>query len=411
MPAWGSGARGACGAAHAYRVPPWVSLGAGLALGVLGCAEARDIEAICRDANSAPRLTLRDSIVLEESESVYLGNPGVLLAFGDDGRVYIPDFASNRALSFDRDGRLATTLGRPGAGPGEFRSIGFVTLVVGDTVLHSDYVLRRISAFDTRGNPLGQARYEGRLTWLHPSGDTIWLGLSDRGARRGIAQVRFQDLVDPEVGEEGPPLRAGLVSLPPEYDQYRVLGWWDDLKPVVWADTMLVAFGGVEYLVRYRLDGTPLDTIQVPVCRRHGSPSEVLDRWFRTPPRTSEEQEEFSRNGESRISALLGLWRFADGRVMVWYQDARMDPGRILRGTAYLSVLTPDLQWACVDAELAAPASGRSRVGVHRGDVFLLDQVVDESGVVPRVQSVLRRYALDTSRCRWLATGGLRAEG
>ena len=59
----------------------------------LGCGgEVRD--------SGAPSLTLLDTVVLQESESLFIGLPEVTFAVDDSGNYYVPDVAGDRLLSF-----------------------------------------------------------------------------------------------------------------------------------------------------------------------------------------------------------------------------------------------------------------------------------------------------------------------
>lgn len=369
-------------------------------LGVWGCGNSSDSDAAretaaCADPLTAPQLVLVDTVVLAESDSVYLGNPAATFTSDGVGRLYIPDMGNNRLLRFSPAGELERVFGRPGRGPGEFTGIGYAALVEPGRVWQSDYRQRRISLFDTTGQPIREIAVDGRLSSLHQSGATIWAGLTDHGTGLAVARIDATAIADS--------IRPTMISVPSEYDEYPVLSSWDDIRIAAWADTLVLAFGGVDYLVRYDTSGSPMDTAWVPTCRRQGSPTEILGKGFRSRPRNSAEQDERDQI-VTKISGLLGMWRLTDGHFLVWYQDPRWDAGRILRSQAYLSVLSPDLSRACVDAQLSAPGSGRTHLSMVDDLLLLLDQVVSERGASPEVRSVVRRYRIDTTRCRWLET-------
>lgn len=369
-------------------------------LGVWGCgnssgSDAAHQPAVCGDPRTAPQLALVDTVVLAESDSAYLGNPAATFTSDGTGRLYVPDMGNNRLLRFSPDGELERVFGRPGRGPGEFTGIGYAALVEPGRVWQSDYRQRRISLFDTTGRPIREIPVQGRLSSLHQSGATIWAGLTDHGTGFAVARIDATVLADS--------LRATMIAIPREYDEYPVLSSWDDVRIAAWADTLVLAFGGVDYLVRYDASGTPMDTAWVPACRRQGSPREILERGFKTRARSAAEQDAMDQI-VTRISGLLGMWRLSDGHFLVWYQDPRWEPGRILRSTAYLSVLSPDLSRACVDARLSAPGSGRTHLTMADDQVLLLDQVVVQQGASPQVRSVVRRYSIDIGACEWLET-------
>ena len=78
--------------------------------------------------NPGPDLTLRDSLVLEETEEHYIGNP-LALFVAPDGSLLVSDGFAETVLRYDATGRLTGHLGRRGGGPGEFQHLGGVGFV------------------------------------------------------------------------------------------------------------------------------------------------------------------------------------------------------------------------------------------------------------------------------------------
>ncbi len=74
--------------------------------------------------------------------SLFLHVSGVIRLH--DGRIVVADGATSELRIFDPRGRHSETFGRDGAGPGEFRRLGWVGRV-GDTLLIYDDGLRRIT--------------------------------------------------------------------------------------------------------------------------------------------------------------------------------------------------------------------------------------------------------------------------
>jgi hypothetical protein len=68
-----------------------------------------------------------------------------------DARVAVAMNTPPQVHVFDEDGTLAATLGRRGAGPGEFTSAGSIVPLASDSVAVWDPDRRRISIFDTHG--------------------------------------------------------------------------------------------------------------------------------------------------------------------------------------------------------------------------------------------------------------------
>ena len=81
-----------------------LSTTAALSTVVAGCANEPDAVAD-HAAASAPTVTPVDSILLDETDRFYLGNPFSLVV-EVDGTFVISDFFENRMLKYERDGRL-----------------------------------------------------------------------------------------------------------------------------------------------------------------------------------------------------------------------------------------------------------------------------------------------------------------
>jgi hypothetical protein len=348
---------------------------------------------------------LLDSIILHETDSVYVGSPGALFQVDSEWNLFIPDESTNRLLEYDRQGRFIGAFGRSGAGPGEFRDIGPVGLVTDSLVLQDSHGNRRVNVFDRRTRRyLGQFRYEGYLSGMSAGLDRVWLALSDASRNRVLGWVAWSRVLSPMTEAAESAVVASFAGRPSEYDRYPLLNEWDDMKVVSFEDGPVLAIGGSDRLVRYSRDGVVHDTIKVAVVGRRGVKQETLERLFTRRPQTAAEARRLSDATSRAISALLGLWKMPDGSLLVWYQDPHFENGgRVLKGVAFLSIVTRDGSRACVDAAVEAPGSGRPRLDVKGDTILALDQVVSTTGE-PRVTTVVRRYLLDTSECEWLPT-------
>jgi hypothetical protein len=135
---------------------------------------------------SRPLLTLGSREGDPAQEFLQVRAPFVL----PSGQIVVPLAAFGEIRIFDPDGRLATTYGRPGEGPGEFRDLSSAW-VRGDTIEAFDAELVRITRFHLDGTPevvrLNPSALGYRLDSAIPGafGDG-WLvkGVSAFGARR-----------------------------------------------------------------------------------------------------------------------------------------------------------------------------------------------------------------------------------
>ncbi len=120
---------------------------------------------------------------------------------GDDGTVYVLEGQVPEIRVFAPDGRRLRTVGRPGEGPGEFRSPREFGLL-GDTLWVNDWRNRRISWF----GPDGELVHELRATPLPVETDVPGMFLSVAPAR-----PRSDGLVESEASRT---MSAGAADRP-----------------------------------------------------------------------------------------------------------------------------------------------------------------------------------------------------
>jgi hypothetical protein len=192
------------------------------------------------------------------------------------------------------------------------------------------------------------------------------------------------------------PLTANVAAIPDEYRRFPGLAIYNLSSIAFWHDRLLVGYGGTSYLVEHSLGGEPLDTLTIPRLMRIGTPA-------------SGYRDLLSRSGDFRkqakaVSLLKRMWPTSDGGVILWHQDNEAEQlGNDVQvlGRAWISLLSPSLDSACVDAPLGFPGSGWPRVAVSGDTVLALDQITPRQDST-KVVTVLRRYRLDTTGCRWL---------
>jgi hypothetical protein len=189
----------------------------------------------------------------------------------------------------------------------------------------------------------------------------------------------------------------------PSHDVFRTYPELDrfNLVPLVaWADTVMIGYAPTDWLLRARLDGTALDTITVPVARRRGVPSEGLEL-FRAKAFSMEDAYQ-------AISATFALSRLPGGEIVVWHQDGSLKVSRHpfkmhITGTAWVSLLSPDLSWACVDAEVTTLGTDRPRLALKGDTLYVFDQTMDDTAG-GSIRSEIRRYHLSSAGCKWRST-------
>ena len=89
-------------------------------------------------------------IIPEQTDSLVIGMV-THLAVGPDGRLLITDGQQGTVFLYASDGMLERTIGRPGDGPGEFRSASRSQFTPSGGIAVLDGLLRRIQVFDALG--------------------------------------------------------------------------------------------------------------------------------------------------------------------------------------------------------------------------------------------------------------------
>jgi hypothetical protein len=212
---------------------PLHRLAAAILIGAAGCGGGsaspgggapvtRDSAGVQIVENAAPKWadgagwTIADSATLDIGGG---GNPetelsqvvaAVRLA---DGRVAVAPAVGNAIRIFDPTGKLAQTIGRAGAGPGEFQSITGLWRGPGDSLLVSDMMLQRLTVLDpaagfvrsfslggqsgfapSQRGQVGMAFPQGRLADGTVIGMRMAFGINDQregNVRDTIALIRY----------------------------------------------------------------------------------------------------------------------------------------------------------------------------------------------------------------------------
>lgn len=347
-----------------------------------------------------PSLTLLDSIVLQETDSTLLADLGPYVTIDTEGDLYVTEQQSSRVLRFRPSGQLATVYGRRGRGPGEFGFVGPVVLVVDSLVLVEANFRGRIQLFDREsGNYLRSVPFTGvNLTAGVATGTHFVWGNMRRTADRTVMVARRDSVLGP-LASQRPALAPTLHPMPPEYHRYPDLEGFYLVPVAAWGDTMAVGFAAVNWIVRSRLDGTTIDSVDVPIRRRRGVSPSALEAFGARP-------FDFERAYEA-LSLTYAIWRLPDKSFVLWYQDGSVEvsaPGRMqITGRAYVSVLAPDLTAACVDAEVEARGTNRPRLAMRADTLYALDQMLDVAARTG-LRTVVRRYLLSVAGCAWEPT-------
>jgi hypothetical protein len=340
--------------------------------------------------------TLRvvDSIVLEENAGSLLGNPAITFTVSPNGALFIPDNDLNRVSGFTGRGVLRGHLGGAGGGPREFRRIGSFGLAPDSLILHSDDGGGRPSLDDPDSlTYLGQIPFEGYFTWLSSTPKGFLVGLL---GSYGVTTITAEQVSAAQHGLPQAPRRPDRVARPSEYLRYPMLNAWQEVKVAGGQERIFAIFGGADYLLAVRPAGET-DTVSIPICGRRGVSKALLKRSFVTRPTTAAEER-----ATDRISAVLGLYQLPDSSYLVWFHDPVFEHnGRVFKGVAFLSLISPDLRRVCIDTRVKAPGTDRTRLTVSGDTVFVHDQVA-AAGIGGAMRTVVRKYRIDQRTCCWV---------
>ena len=154
-----------------------------------------------------PTLIQVDSVVLQESEDHYIGQPGEMI-LGPRGSFVVIDFFAANAIRFDGAGRPIRTFGRRGQGPGEFYQIGVGGFVSGGVVGITDGQPpeMQIEFFDwDSGEHLGQARSDGLVSSLGATRrGRLWAGGINPDTWLALGSRRLRELLRDRVSLQPP---------------------------------------------------------------------------------------------------------------------------------------------------------------------------------------------------------------
>jgi len=344
-------------------------------------------------AAAGPAVTVVDSVLLDENDQIYLGNPFSVVVDTADGSFLISDFFENRILRYERDGKLRQFYGRPGGGPGEFRSIS-TAFVLGDSVVvgagNRRKLLQLFSKHD--GTFVGAQSYSGRVGIGGVSVVDRGVVFPTRDPTNGtIAAVwRYPETVIDYVVPLPAPYQRSMDGLG-RFAAFQSFG-----SVVAWSDTLLSGMSGLNEIYLSTLDGVLLDTLRIPNTTRRSVPPDVQELF--------DDLQSFSSMTEmfEAASSMYGLYRMSDGSTVVLHHDSSLDgelPAGNITSEVYLSIIARDRTTACVDAPVPYSNEMRPVHTVARDTLFLLDRRLNETE--DDLLTWIRAYRIDTNGCTW----------
>ncbi|HEY4101942.1 MAG TPA: 6-bladed beta-propeller [Gemmatimonadales bacterium] len=363
---------------------------------VMGCHGDSHIRRVPKSSRGAT-VTLVDSVVLQDPDSMPLGAYTAFVAHSGRGDYFVNDMQSRRVLHFRGNGAFAGVVGKPGSGPGEFQLPGPLHLVAHDSLLAVVDVNRHaMEVFDAStggfdrmvalpAQDIGQDwQVEGDTVYfaLHMTEGIAgrWVWTHDSVHAIGRMPTRFR-------GASGVLMGYGVSELAPHDAGFAML---------------LPGEIGLDFVDSA---GAWLGSVPIPAARRRGQPDDLVARQQKLRPTDA---------NQVLASASAGLNRQADGNYLIAYVDMEMlgtagHGGRYGAFRTYLALLAPDGNHACVDAELPVETDV-TPIPFFRGDtVSVLARQVNSQN---RVRSVVYSYVVSPTGCDWVPTGGfIRGDG
>ena len=197
------------------------------------------------------------------------------VVIGADERLYVPQRDDDAIRVHEPGGRLLTTIGRRGQGPGEFRSLGDIGLI-GDTLYALDSGKSQVSLFDLDGRVLTSRSFRPRT---FPTAGRGFAIVAPAVPQTFVLRPDGTSLVRPSVLSSGggaPPEPAVVTEVVPvpllHLDERSLV-----LDTVVWearrGSSLFLPHGGEVFRVSVPFSDEPLFTLMPD-----GSGVVVVDR-------------------------------------------------------------------------------------------------------------------------------------
>jgi hypothetical protein len=350
------------------------------------------------DGRVAASLTQVDSVTLVEPDTLLLGRVSQGFDVDEGGDLYVAASSFGRIIRYSPAGRPIMSYGRFGSGPGEFRQVFPVVAVVDSVVFGSATMGRRVNIFHREtGASLAAIRFAGFLTTILGQGGKVHFGNFSRRDSSSVGVVSLDRLLA-RGRETDLPLQPTMAAIPREYVRFSELELSSDVRVAVRDHEVLAAFAPLGWMLRLNPSTGAADTVMIPARVRRGTSEAAFQAHF------VKERHRIDQAVEA-ISLLEGIWTLPAGLVALIHMDSRVQ----MRGetpvsvtaTPYLTLLSEDLDRACVDAKVPSHAESRPVVTIEGDLLYVLEQIVSE-GPEPAASTVVRVYRIDASSCQWV---------
>ncbi len=362
-------------------------------------AHVNDRETKLGPQDLGPTLVLLDSIVLQETDDLYVGR-AMTMFLGPDSSLFVIDPFANAIVRFDRNGRALRSYGGTGDGPGEFRLIGPAGFASGTVLGARDgrAPAVRMEFLDLEsGESIGGATAtEAEAFVLH--GDVLWIGGLDTDINAplvdgpidaswmSVTRRSLRALL--EDSPEDAVISMDQVPIPRPYRaDPMILGRAGWVRLHVNDQDVVVGFGSSPFLLRVSHAGELLDTVPLLAGTR---------RWV-------EDEDEFIKRVDSERPRPEDGWLMAtlwdvsrDDRGHIYTVHAEVKRvGRQAQGVLYASSLRADGSGQCADTRIPTSDLSMPITAFRGNELFVLDRRIGGTGL----RTVVRRFAVDAVEC------------
>lgn len=371
----------------------WRSCSSLLVALVVGCADRADrtegaLSTAPPQTDGSPLVVLVDSAVLAEPDSLPFGR-FVDVAVDGKGRIYLTNGgAGGQILRYSRNGDFELAWGRRGSGPGEYQGPSMVHPFPGDTIgAIMDVPTGRFTVVDLRNGAVREefpVPFQGTGKQWYMTDSTATFGLPLNSAIVGVWHLG-QDSAQ-MIGA----LPTDLMSAFSTYVQY------GHLEVIPWGEGYLAQIPALPGLHLLDREGTITRQIAVPARRRRGQAPDLLSQHARLKA----DGKPFKHLGS--LSATLGILSTGEVAMVQVDLDAVKGPRRMEFSNVkyYVSILSPDLSRACLDALVPFVSESEYPFLSLAGDTLVgLSRRVLDNDVV---RTIVYRYKVSSEGCEWV---------
>ena len=353
--------------------------------------------------NRGPDLIFLDSLVLEETDEHYIGDP-VALFVAPDGSLLVSDGFAETVLRYDAAGRLVGQWGGRGGGPGEFGHLGSVGFVAATVAGFLDET-GKLELFALRGDAhLGSLRLDvnNRPSSFAVRGDSLWFAGISPVSSATFGAIAIRDLVDAASADgQTPPIVLGRGTAPAPYSESHALARTLSHAFLDVGDGDVVGFTGSPFLLRTDRLGDVVDTVWIARGSRRGEPDE--DEFFKAMrgdlPRSQEEMRSWMFDFFASVSLVRALSRDDAGNVYTLHQDSdRDDAGSMTGVKLYATASRFDGDRGCADTLIPTSDVGAPIPFLRGRTLWILERRL-EAGATADIATVVRRFTIDPERC------------